>query len=46
VQEDLEVPCSREGRLLDPYLASPNGVREPVVKSLEFCVSGLLVDSE
>jgi hypothetical protein len=46
VQEDLEVSWSREGRFLDPYFALPNGVSEPVVKGLEFCCSGLLVDSE
>jgi len=41
VQEGLEVPCTGQGRILDPYFAFPNGVSEPLVKSLELLVPRL-----
>lgn len=46
MEKSLEISWSREGRLLDPYLAFPQGVSEPVRKFGEFFSSGLLVDLE
>lgn len=46
MEKSLEISCSRERRLLDPYLARPKDVSEPVRKFEEFLSSGLLVDAE